>query len=84
MPQAFYQVRQSGEFAGSMVAFYPDYIALEQAFSTITPTWNHLWYLVYLWLYTMLLIPLGKFIDGPGKIFAVALKRRDYVQFFIP
>lgn len=30
-------------------------------------TWNHLWYLPYLLLYTLLLIPVGKFIDGPGK-----------------
>lgn len=30
-------------------------------------TWNHLWYLPYLLVYTLLLIPVGKFIDGPGK-----------------
>ena len=35
-------------------------------------TWNHLWYLPYLLLYTLLLIPVGKFIDGPGK----AVRRR--------
>ena len=53
MPQAYYQVRQSGEFTGSMVAFYPDYAALEQSFSTITPTWNHLWYLAYVLVYIL-------------------------------
>ena len=41
MPQAYYQVRQSGEFTGSIVAFYPDYVKLEQVFSTITPTWSN-------------------------------------------
>ena len=54
MLQAYYQVRQSGEFSGSIVAFYPDYIALEQAFSTITPTWNHLWYLAYVLIYILI------------------------------
>ncbi len=53
MLQAYYQVRQSGEFTGSIFAFYPDYVALEQRFSTITPTWNHLWYLAYVLTYIL-------------------------------
>ena len=53
MPQAYYQVRQSGEFAGSIASFFPDYIALEQTYSTITPTWNHLWYLAYVLVYIL-------------------------------
>ena len=51
MPQAYYQVRQSGEFTGSLINFYPGYVALKQAYSTITPTWNHLWYLAYVLIY---------------------------------
>ena len=58
MPQAYFQVRQSGEFAGSILAFYPDYVRVEQAFSTITPTWNHLWYLVYVLAYILITLPL--------------------------
>ncbi len=58
MPQAYYQLRQSGEFTGSMAAFYPDYVRIEQVFSTITPTWNHLWYLVYVLLYILIILPL--------------------------
>ena len=54
MPQAFYQLRQSSEFTGSIAEFYPDYVALEQAFSTITPTWNHLWYLAYVLVYILI------------------------------
>jgi peptidoglycan/LPS O-acetylase OafA/YrhL len=56
MPQAYYQVRQSGEFTGSIVAFFPDYVALEQAFSTVTPTWNHLWYLAYILVYILIAV----------------------------
>ena len=33
----------------------------------ITWTWNHLWYLPYVLLYTLLLIPIAMFLDGPGK-----------------
>ena len=53
MPQAFFQLRQSGEFTGSLIDFFPKYVALEQAFSTITPTWNHLWYLAYILIYIL-------------------------------
>lgn len=56
MPQAYYQVRQSGEFSGSVAAFYPDYVSWQQAFSIITPTWNHLWYLAYVLVYILLAI----------------------------
>ena len=58
MPQAYYQVRQSGEYTSSIVAFFPDYVALEQAFSTVTPTWNHLWYLAYVLVYILIAIAL--------------------------
>ena len=58
MPQAYFQLRQSGEFTGSMLDFYPDYVALDQAFSMITPTWNHLWYLVYVLIYVLVTLPL--------------------------
>jgi len=58
MPQAYFQVSQSGEFAGSIISFYPDYVALGQKFSTITPTWNHLWYLAYVLVYILLTLAL--------------------------
>ncbi|MDJ0748464.1 MAG: acyltransferase family protein [Woeseiaceae bacterium] len=33
----------------------------------ITWTWNHLWYLPYVLFYTLLLIPIAIFLDGPGN-----------------
>ncbi len=33
----------------------------------ITWTWNHLWYLPYVLFYTLLLIPVAMFLDGPGR-----------------
>lgn len=73
MPQAYYQLRQSGEFSGSIVDFYPDYIALEQTFSTVTPTWNHLWYLVYVLMYILITLP---FLPWLRQIAASAAWRR--------
>ena len=57
MPQAYYELRQSGEFTGSLLDFYPQYISVEQSFSIITPTWNHLWYLAYVLAYILLILP---------------------------
>ena len=58
MPQAYFEVLQSGEFSGSVFEFYPDYVAVEQAFTIITPTWNHLWYLAYVLVYILIAVAL--------------------------
>ncbi len=41
----------------------------------ITWTWNHLWYLPYVLFYTLLLIPIAIFLDGPGKRIREAFRR---------
>jgi len=38
-------------------------------------TWNHLWYLPYLLTYTLLLIPVALFLDGPGQVLRTAFQR---------
>ena len=84
MLQAYYQVRQSGEFAGSIVAFYPDYIALEQAFSTITPTWNHLWYLAYVLTYILIALAILPWLRRvPESRAWQALTARPFVVVFV-
>ena len=84
MPQAFYQVRQSGEFTGSIAEFYPDYVALEQAFSTITPTWNHLWYLAYVLVYILIaLATLPLLRRVPASRAWQALTSRPFVVVFV-
>jgi peptidoglycan/LPS O-acetylase OafA/YrhL len=84
MPQAFYQVRQSSEFTGSIVEFYPDYVALEQAFSTITPTWNHLWYLAYVLVYILIaLATLPLLRRVPASRAWQALTSRPFVVVFV-
>jgi glucan biosynthesis protein C len=84
MPQAFYQVRQSGEFTGSMAEFYPDYVALEQAFSTITPTWNHLWYLAYVLVYILIALAILPWLRRVAESRAwQALTSRPFVIVFV-
>jgi len=84
MLQAYYEVRQSGEFSGSVTAFYPDYILLEQTFSTITPTWNHLWYLAYLLTYVLITIAILPWLRRIPESHAwQALTKRPPVVVFV-
>jgi hypothetical protein len=84
MLQAYYEVRQSGEFTGSLTTFYPDYVAVEQAFSTITPTWNHLWYLAYLLVYIIITIAILPWLRRiPNSLVWKAFVKRPLVMVFI-
>lgn len=64
-PQSYLQVVDSFGYRGSFWDFYvADYLGLPHLFCAATdqrrhciilPTWNHLWFVLYLWAYTMLL-----------------------------
>ena len=70
-PQSWLQLVENGEFKGSFWQFWPHYLDFHQDFSIITPTWNHLWYVVYLLVYTLILAPVAPFLSrwmaGPGE-----------------
>ncbi|HOM12384.1 MAG TPA: acyltransferase [Rubrivivax sp.] len=60
-PQAWLQVREQFGYTGG----YPDFLRLyfgayggfcDAKQCLVLPTWNHLWFLPYLWSYTMLLL----------------------------
>lgn len=60
-PQAYYQVVEQlpGGYSDSYWAFYGKYLSAYQGFCDSdgclrVPTWNHLWFLPYLWSYTVL------------------------------
>lgn len=73
-PQSFAEVVEKLGFSGS----YPDfwlghYLAFDQGFCRIEngreaciilPTWNHLWFVAYLWLYTVMLAGLVALAPG--------------------
>lgn len=76
-PQSWLQLVESGEFSGSFWAFWPQYLDFNSDFSITTPTWNHLWYIVYLLAYTLLLAPFAgrilRLMRGPGARVTQAL-----------
>jgi hypothetical protein len=62
-PQAWYEVVEKAGYAGSYGEFYLRYLAADASFCRgkdclVLPTWNHLWFVAYLWAYTMLLAAL--------------------------
>lgn len=59
-PQAYVQIVEALGYDGGFVDFYlKHYFTFGKAFCPnpciILPTWNHLWFVAYLWIYTMAL-----------------------------
>lgn len=60
-PQAFCEVVEKFGYTGSYADFLGLYMSNYRGFSTgpgthlALPTWNHLWFVVYLWVYSVLL-----------------------------
>lgn len=63
-PQAFFEVVADVAYQGSYLDFMQLYVSGYGGFCDKNgcldlPTWNHLWFLPYLWLYTLLLAAIG-------------------------
>ncbi|NVJ99183.1 MAG: acyltransferase family protein [Alphaproteobacteria bacterium] len=56
-PQTYFELLHSGQIAPDYWSFYKGYVDLEQRWDTFTPTYNHLWYVLYVLIYTLLLLP---------------------------
>jgi glucans biosynthesis protein C len=59
-PQVFVQVVERCGFSGSYFSFWKAYLEADQHLCQfgphlIVPTWNHLWFIAYLWAFTALL-----------------------------
>lgn len=62
-PQSWLELLENGEITSGFWAFYPEYlIGSTDTYSVIIPTWNHLWYVVYLLFYTLLIIPFARYL----------------------
>ena len=83
-PQSWIELLTKAETDKGFFEFYPDYI--RGGFSIVTPTWNHLWYVTYILVYTLLIIPLARplagFMNGAGaRMTALILNGRIGVIF---
>jgi glucans biosynthesis protein C len=62
-PQSWLEVGDKLGYTGSYLDFWQRYLSADHSFCRdghclVLPTWNHLWFVVYLWVYTLLLIGL--------------------------
>lgn len=65
MPQAYAELRFRDEIEPGFFAFYRQYLGFGD-FSIIVPTWNHLWYVAYMLVYTLIAaacLPLLRFVS---------------------
>lgn len=59
-PQAYFEVVEKVAYHGSYFDFFPLYLTAYPGFCRANegclamPTWNHLWFVAYLWVYTLL------------------------------
>jgi glucans biosynthesis protein C len=76
-PQPYYEVVEKLGYTGSGLDFYRRYLMADHSFCKdgdclILPTWNHLWFVAYLWVYTM--IAIGATAIRPGLREAVSTR----------
>jgi hypothetical protein len=73
-PQPYYEALNNGIIEPGFIDFMSKYLTFHdfpgdawRGEEMITWTWNHLWYLPYVLLYTLVLIPVAIFLEGPGR-----------------
>ncbi|MEO8671528.1 MAG: acyltransferase family protein [Tahibacter sp.] len=89
-PQAYYQVVEQLNYPDGYLAFWGRYLHADHSFCKSgdcldLPTWNHLWFVAYLWVYTLLVwlaarfapkvverlsAKVGSFLSGPMILIA--------------
>ena len=82
-PQAYYEVLDSsypGGYHDGYLAFWGRYLAADDSFCDDDgcldlPTWNHLWFVAYLWVYTLLLWGLRRGLAVPLAGLGARLQR---------
>jgi len=82
-PQAYYEVVEQlpGGYHDGYLAFWGRYLQGDGSFCRegdclILPTWNHLWFVAYLWAYTMAIWALLRFAPRGVDAAAAWLERR--------
>ena len=59
VPQVYFEVTEAGRYSGGFIAFWGRYLRGDQSFGTPIPTWNHLWFVAYLLVYTLIVVALA-------------------------
>lgn len=80
-PQTYAEIVEKLGYSDGVLAFYVKYIGFHGGWRVdgkplIVPTWNHLWFVAYLWAYTMIVIALRPLLHVlPLRGVAAALRQ---------
>lgn len=69
-PQSYYEIVEQIGYAGSFAEFYGKYVTASGGWCDadgclITPTWNHMWFVTYLFVYSLILAGVLALARGP-------------------
>lgn len=82
-PQSYYEVVEKLGYADGYLAFMGLYLTAYKGFCQdgclLLPTWNHLWFVAYLWVYTLVLAACVALISG-GRLQALAGRTASVLQ----
>jgi hypothetical protein len=69
-PQTCFEIVEKLGYSGSVGEFYAKYITASGGWGMVTPTWNHLWFVAYLFVYTLLILAFGPLLKRlPAGLF---------------
>ena len=91
-PQCYYEALGKGLIEPGFMSFMKNYLTFQDfpgeawgGEEQIVWTWNHLWYLPYVWFYTMLLLPVYGLLAGPvARLRAAFVSLRGWRLVLLP
>jgi glucans biosynthesis protein C len=82
-PQIFFERLQLEQFSGSFFSFYPKVLEF-QSYPVGNFSWHHLWFLIYLFVYCLICVPLFQWLrTDKGKKFLDSLSNITVKPFTI-
>ncbi|MEM1380062.1 MAG: acyltransferase family protein [Pseudomonadota bacterium] len=66
-PQTYFELRQADAIGADYLAFWARYLSEVEINGITVPTWNHLWYVVYLFVYALLLAAFARPLTSLGN-----------------
>ena len=75
-PQSYFELISSGGFETGWWSFYRFYLTFNVTNDVITPTWNHLWYVVYILTYALIVAPVLPLLLHWSAIVSESLEQR--------
>ena len=67
-PQSWAQAVEKTGYQDGFLAFWTHYLSFDQSFGIIVPTYNHLWFIAYLWLYTVIAIAFWRLLPTLDRL----------------